>query len=103
VRRALAGSGLQAVNADTPEEIPQFQATADELGRRRDVEAIVGVGILPFTGRYAVVGEIGCGGGRVTPLAGGATVPAGLAGELDFIYALDLTYHRAPGRPAPAA
>jgi SAM-dependent methyltransferase len=118
---------FRAANADTPDEIPQFQTIGDEWGRRRDVEAVVGAWILPFAGRDAVVGEIGCGGGRVARqvaehvkrlycfdvsermldqarkavpadrarfvLLEEARLPAGLAGELDFIYAFDVFLH----------
>jgi SAM-dependent methyltransferase len=56
---------FRASRADAPEEIPFLERIGDEWGRRRDVDAIVDGFILPWVSPDSVVGEIGCGGGRV--------------------------------------
>jgi SAM-dependent methyltransferase len=56
---------FRATRADAPDEIPFLERIGDEWGRRRDVDAIVDGFILPWVGPDSVVGEIGCGGGRV--------------------------------------
>lgn len=56
---------FRAGQADAPDEIPFLERIGDEWGRRRDVDAIVDGFILPWVGPDSIVGEIGCGGGRV--------------------------------------
>jgi SAM-dependent methyltransferase len=56
---------FRAGRADAPDEIPVLERIGDEWGRRSDVDAIVDRFILPLVGPDSIVGEIGCGGGRV--------------------------------------
>jgi SAM-dependent methyltransferase len=56
---------FRIANADAPEDAAIFEAVGDEWGRQKDVDAIVAEYILPFVSSESLVGEIGCGGGRI--------------------------------------